>query len=33
MTALHSNGVHTIIIQKLDRPARDLMVQETAMLI
>ena len=29
MTALHSNGVRTIIIEKLDRLARDLMVQET----
>ena len=28
MTALHSNGVRTIIIEKLDRVARDLMVQE-----
>ena len=28
MTALHSNGVLTIIIEKLDRLARDLMVQE-----
>src|ERR1017187_2643819 len=28
MTALHSNGVRTIIIEKLDRIARDLMVQE-----
>src|ERR1035441_3361734 len=28
MTALHSNGVRTIIIEKLDRLARDLMVQE-----
>lgn len=30
MTALHSNGVRTIIIERLDRLARDLMVQETA---
>jgi DNA invertase Pin-like site-specific DNA recombinase len=30
MTALHSNGVRTIVIEKLDRLARDLMVQETA---
>jgi DNA invertase Pin-like site-specific DNA recombinase len=30
MTALHSNGVRTVIIEKLDRLARDLMVQETA---
>jgi DNA invertase Pin-like site-specific DNA recombinase len=29
MTALHSNGVRTIIIERLDRLARDLMVQET----
>ena len=28
MTALHSNGVQTIIIEKLDRMARELMVQE-----
>ena len=28
MAALHSNGVKTIIIEKLDRLARDLMVQE-----
>src|ERR1019366_9002150 len=28
MTALHANGVKTIIIEKLDRLARDLMVQE-----
>jgi DNA invertase Pin-like site-specific DNA recombinase len=27
--ALHSNGVKTVIIEKLDRLARDLMVQET----
>ncbi len=30
MTALHSNGVRTIIVEKLDRLARDLMVQEAA---
>jgi DNA invertase Pin-like site-specific DNA recombinase len=30
MMALHSNGVRTILIEKLDRLARDLMVQETA---
>jgi DNA invertase Pin-like site-specific DNA recombinase len=29
MTALHSNGVRTVIIERLDRLARDLMVQET----
>ena len=29
MTALHANGVRTILIEKLDRLARDLMVQET----
>jgi DNA invertase Pin-like site-specific DNA recombinase len=29
MTALHSNGVKTILIERLDRLARDLMVQET----
>lgn len=29
MTALHSNSVRTVIIEKLDRLARDLMVQET----
>jgi len=28
MTALHSNGVKAVIIEKLDRLARDLMVQE-----
>ena len=28
MTALHSNGVKTIVIERLDRLARDLMVQE-----
>lgn len=28
MTALHANGVQTVIIEKLDRLARDLMVQE-----
>ena len=28
MTALHSNGVRTVIIERLDRLARDLMVQE-----
>ena len=29
MTALYSNGVRAVIIEKLDRLARDLMVQET----
>ena len=29
MTALHANGVRTVIIEKLDRLARYLMVQET----
>jgi DNA invertase Pin-like site-specific DNA recombinase len=29
MIALHSNGVRTVLIEKLDRLARDLMVQET----
>src|SRR6266852_5482077 len=29
MTALHANGVRTIVIERLDRLARDLMVQET----
>jgi DNA invertase Pin-like site-specific DNA recombinase len=29
MTALHSNGVRMIVIEKLDRLARDLMVQES----
>jgi DNA invertase Pin-like site-specific DNA recombinase len=29
VTALHANGVKTIIIEKLDRLARDLMIQET----
>src|SRR4051794_27313121 len=28
MTALHADGVKTIVIEKLDRLARDLMVQE-----
>src|SRR5664279_2085826 len=28
MTALHSNGVRVVIIEKLDRLVRDLMVQE-----
>jgi DNA invertase Pin-like site-specific DNA recombinase len=28
MTALHSNGVRTVVIERLDRLARDLMVQE-----
>jgi DNA invertase Pin-like site-specific DNA recombinase len=30
MATLHSNGVRTIIIERLDRLARDLMVQEAA---
>lgn len=30
IAALHSNGVRTIIVEKLDRLARDLMVQEAA---
>jgi DNA invertase Pin-like site-specific DNA recombinase len=29
MTALHANGVRTVIVERLDRLARDLMVQET----
>jgi DNA invertase Pin-like site-specific DNA recombinase len=29
MEALHSNGVRTVLIEKLDRLARDLMIQET----
>lgn len=29
MTALHSNGVQVVMIERLDRLARDLMVQET----
>jgi hypothetical protein len=29
MTMLHSNGVRTVIVEKLDRLARNLMVQET----
>jgi DNA invertase Pin-like site-specific DNA recombinase len=29
MIALHSNGVRTVLIEKLDRLARDLMVQES----
>lgn len=28
MTALHSDGVHTVLIERLDRLARDLMIQE-----
>jgi DNA invertase Pin-like site-specific DNA recombinase len=30
MATLHSNGVRTIVIERLDRLARDLMIQETA---
>ena len=30
MTALHSDGVHRVFIEELDRLARDLMVQEAA---
>jgi len=30
MTALHANGVHVVLIEKLDRLARGLMVQEAA---
>jgi len=29
MTALHSNGVSVVLIERLDRLARDLMIQET----
>jgi len=29
MTALHANGVRVVLIERLDRLARDLMVQET----
>jgi len=29
ITALHSNGVRVVVVEKLDRLARDLMVQET----
>src|SRR5439155_6358226 len=29
MTALHGNGTHIVLIEKLDRLARDLMVQES----
>lgn len=29
MTALHGNGVRMVVIEKLDRLARDLMIQET----
>jgi DNA invertase Pin-like site-specific DNA recombinase len=29
MTALHANGVRVVLIEKLDRLARDLMIQET----
>jgi DNA invertase Pin-like site-specific DNA recombinase len=28
MTALHSNGVRTILVEKLDRLSRQLMIQE-----
>jgi len=31
MTELHANGVRTIIVERLDRLARDLMVQETCL--
>src|SRR5947209_4834990 len=31
LTTLHSNGVRTVIVEKLDRLARDLMVQEAAL--
>lgn len=31
LTALHSDGVKTVIVERLDRLARDLMVQETAL--
>jgi DNA invertase Pin-like site-specific DNA recombinase len=30
IAALHSNGVRTIVVEKLDRLARDLMIQEAA---
>jgi DNA invertase Pin-like site-specific DNA recombinase len=30
LAVLHSNGVNTIVVEKLDRVARDLMVQEAA---
>jgi DNA invertase Pin-like site-specific DNA recombinase len=30
MATLHSNGVRTILVERLDRLARDLMIQETA---
>jgi DNA invertase Pin-like site-specific DNA recombinase len=30
ITALHSNGIRTVVVEKLDRLARDLMVQEAA---
>ena len=29
MTALHANGVHLVLVEKLDRLAHDLMIQET----
>jgi DNA invertase Pin-like site-specific DNA recombinase len=29
MTALHANGVKTVIVERLDRLARDLRLQET----
>lgn len=31
VATLHSNGVRTVIVEKLDRLARDLMVQESAL--
>jgi DNA invertase Pin-like site-specific DNA recombinase len=31
VATLHSNGVRTVIVEKLDRLARDLMVQEAAL--
>lgn len=32
MTALHADGVRTVVLEKLDRLARDLMVQEAAIM-
>jgi hypothetical protein len=32
MVALLANGVHVVLVEKLDRLARDLMIQETIIL-
>src|SRR5215831_692220 len=31
LTTLHANGVRTVLVERLDRLARDLMVQEAAL--